>query len=58
MELSLLSRQCLGSRRFGTAEEMDRPLQAWQSNARQSGANRQFTTAEARMKLKSLYPRT
>jgi hypothetical protein len=59
MELSLLSRQCLGSRRFGSAAEMDREIAAWETerNRKQSGANWQFTTADARVKLKSLYPR-
>jgi hypothetical protein len=58
MELSLLSRQCLGQRRFGTAEEMDLEIAAWQKkrNQRRCGTNWRFTTANARIKLKSLYP--
>jgi hypothetical protein len=58
MELSLLSRQCLGDRRFATAAAMDTEIAAWQTdrNARHCGTNWRFTTADARIKLKSLYP--
>lgn len=58
MELSLLSRQCLGSRRFATAAAMDAEIHAWQTdrNSRHCGTNWRFTTADARIKLKSLYP--
>ncbi len=58
MELSLLSRQCLGHRRFGTAAAMDAQIAAWQHdrNNRHRGTNWRFTTADARIKLKSLYP--
>lgn len=58
MELSLLSRQCLGSRRFATAAAMDAEIAAWQSdrNERRCGTNWRFTTTDARIKLKSLYP--
>lgn len=60
MELSILSRQCLGDRRFGTAEAMDAEIGAWERNRNQRrlGANWRFTTSDARIKLKSLYPRT
>lgn len=59
MELSLLSRQCLGDRRFGTAEALDSEIHAWAAdrNARQCGTNWRFTTTDARVKLKSLYPK-
>lgn len=59
MELSLLSRQCLGDRRFATAEELDAEVEAWQSsrNSRHCGTDWRFTTADARVKLKSLYPK-
>jgi len=59
MELSLLSRQCLGDRRFGTEAAMDHEVAAWERdrNAKHLGANWRFTTADARLKLKSLYPR-
>lgn len=58
MELSILSRQCLGERRFATAEEMDREIHAWETtrNDQGNGANWRFTTSDARTKLKSLYP--
>jgi hypothetical protein len=56
-ELSILSRQCIG-RRFENAPEMDTAIAAWQAQRNQEklGANWQFTTADARIKLKSLYP--
>jgi DDE superfamily endonuclease len=58
MELSLLSRQCLGQRRFATAAAMDAAIAAWQRerNQRRRGTNWRFTTADARIKLQSLYP--
>ncbi len=59
MELSLLSRQCLGKRRFGGAEALDSAIGSWQldRNARRNGTNWHFTTSDARIKLKSLYPK-
>ena len=63
MELSLLSRPCLGDRRFATATAMDATamdteITAWQTdrNTRPCGTNWRFTTTDARLKLKSLYP--
>lgn len=58
MELSLLSRQCLRTRRFATAAAMDAEVAAWQRqrNTGRRGTNWRFTTADARIKLKSLYP--
>jgi hypothetical protein len=58
MELSLLSRQCLGARRFATTAAMDSAVAAWERerNERHYGTNWRFTTADARIKLKSLYP--
>jgi hypothetical protein len=58
MELSLLSRQCLGSRRFGTVQAMDAEIAAWQRqrNKRRCGTHWRFTTSHARTKLRSLYP--
>lgn len=60
MELSLLSRQCLGRRRFATATAMDHAIQAWQHQRNQNhrGTNWRFNTDHARIKLKSLYPIT
>ncbi len=58
MELSLLSRQCLGARRFTISAAMDSAVAAWERerNSRHCGTNWRFTTADARIKLKSLYP--
>lgn len=57
MELSILSRQCI-SRRFENAKEMEKEIAAWQQtrNNKSSGANWQFRTSDARIKLKKLYP--
>lgn len=58
MELSVLSRQCLGKRRFDTQAERASELRAWETarNAVNAGTRWQFTTTEARVKLKALYP--
>jgi len=58
-ELSVLSRQCLGRRRFATPEQMDAAIAAWQAdrNKRHCGSDWRFTTTDARIKLKSLYPK-
>jgi hypothetical protein len=57
IELSVLSRQCLG-RRIESAGEMEREVGAWQDgrNEREVGVQRRFTTADARIKLRKLYP--
>jgi DDE superfamily endonuclease len=57
IELSALARQCL-SRRIGTQEELEREIQAWQKrrNAEAITVNWRFTTTDARIKLKRLYP--
>jgi len=59
MELSLLSRQCLGDRRFACASSMDTEIQAWQAerNEKHRGTIWRFTTQDARIKLASLYPK-
>lgn len=56
-ELSVLSGQCL-DRRIDDREWMAREVAAWQTarNASQSRINWQFKTANARIKLKRLYP--
>lgn len=58
MELSLLSRQCLGNRRFATSAAMDAAIVAWQNgrNHQHCGTHWRFTTHDARIKLRSLYP--
>ena len=57
IELSALARQCL-SRRIGTQKELDREVRAWQQrrNEEATTVNWRFTTADARIKLKRLYP--
>ncbi len=57
IELSPLAHQCL-SRRIGTREELDREVQAWQQRRNEEAitVNWRFTTADARIKLKRLYP--
>ena len=58
MEPSVMSRQCLGQRRFETKVEMASALDDWAKsrNAKKAGTRWQFTTADARVKLRSLYP--
>lgn len=57
IELSILSRQCL-DRRIGDAALLDRELHAWNTarNRERSTVTWQFTTADARIKLRQLYP--
>ena len=57
IELSVLARQCL-DRRIETREELERQVAAWeeQRNERGVGVRWQFTTADARVKLRRLYP--
>lgn len=56
-ELSVLGRQAL-SQRIGDEDELARVVASWSSSrtAAQKGVDWQFTTAEARVKLKRLYP--
>lgn len=57
IELSFLSRQCL-DRRIGDDQTLERELQAWNTtrNREASRVTWQFTTADARIKLRHLYP--
>ena len=57
-ELSSLSIQCLGNQRMNSIDELNENLEAWETdrNLRQKGVNWQFTTKNARIKLKRLYP--
>ncbi len=59
IEIGVAQRQCL-DRRIGTQEEVRRELLAWaaQRNAQQYGTDWRFTTQDARIKLKRLYPST
>jgi hypothetical protein len=56
-ELAVLSGQCL-DRRIEDAAALAREVEAWLSrrNANHTKASWRFTTADARIKLKSLYP--
>jgi len=58
IELSALVRQCL-DRRIPDKETLIREVKAWQDqrNAEVVKVHWQFTTADARIKLKSLYPK-
>jgi hypothetical protein len=57
IELSVLARQCL-SDRFPTLEALRARVEAWQQDRNQANVtiNWRFTTADARLKLKRLYP--
>jgi hypothetical protein len=57
LELSVLSRQCL-DRRIPDQATLEREVKAWetQRNASPAPVNWRFTTADARIKLKRLYP--
>jgi hypothetical protein len=57
IELSVLARQGLG-RRIETREGLEREVEAWEEerNERQVGVRWRFTTADARIKLRHLYP--
>jgi len=57
LELSVLTRQCIG-RRFESAEQMALAMKRWQRdrNKTEGGAAWRFTTADARIKLRHLYP--
>ena len=57
MELSVVARQCL-DRRIPDLATLRREVQAWETarNAAVARVDWQFTTADARVKLKKLYP--
>ncbi len=56
-EISVMSRQCL-NRRIDTMQETDAEVTAWRErrNGTDAKVNWQFTTQDARIKLKHLYP--
>ena len=58
-ELSAMTRQCVTGRRFATVEELCTQTTAWheQRNARQGMVDWQFKVDDARVKLKSIYPK-
>jgi hypothetical protein len=57
IELSVLARQCL-DRRIGSAAELSREVAVWQDERNADGSRVQwrFATADARIKLRHLYP--
>jgi hypothetical protein len=58
IELSAMTAQCLGGRRISDITALNEELAAWHTrrNQTQKGVDWQFTTADARIKLKRLYP--
>jgi hypothetical protein len=58
-ELSSMTRQCLKDRRFETVDTLRQETAAWhqRSNTRQRGVDWQFKVDDARVKLKSVYPK-
>jgi len=58
-ELSSMTRQCLKDRRYGTIEELRKETAAWHRaiNDRQRGVDWQFRIDDARVKLRSVYPK-
>jgi hypothetical protein len=58
LEIGVMSRQCL-SRRIASIEKMAEEVQFWvaQRNKEKSTVRWQFTTADARIKLRHLYPK-
>jgi len=57
IELSVLTKQCL-NRRIGDAETLRKEITTWYKsrNEKQKNVTWQFTTSDARIKLKRLYP--
>ena len=58
VELSALAAQCLGERRIGDIETLNRELSAWaaQRNDLGKGVDWHFTVSDARIVLRRLYP--
>lgn len=58
-ELAALTSQCL-DRRIGSATRLRQVVEAWEDerNEREVGVDWRFTTADARVKLRRLYPTT
>ena len=58
-ELSSMTRQCLHGRRFATIDELREETSSWHqhTNDKQRGVDWQFRIDDARIKLKSLYPK-
>lgn len=58
IELSVLTSQCLNNRYIPDIQALAKETKAWEKhrNRKQKGVVWQFTTADARIKLKRLYP--
>jgi len=58
-ELSSMTRQCIGRRRIGDLETLQREIGAWSTdvNATQRGVDWHMKIDDARCKLKSVYPK-
>jgi hypothetical protein len=58
-ELSAMTRQCLKNQRIGTLENLQQEISAWATdvNLTQRGVNWQMKVGDARLKLKSIYPK-
>jgi hypothetical protein len=58
-ELSAMTGQCVGDRRFGTVEELREETAAWhtRTNGKQRGVDWQMQVEDARITLKSVYPK-
>ena len=58
IEISVLVRQCVGKRRVPDAQTLRREARAWYEarNQQQASVDWRFSTAEARTKLRRLYP--
>ena len=57
IELGILGRQCL-ARRIDNVDDLRREVKMWKTDRNAAGTkvNWQFTTADARTKLRRLYP--
>ena len=58
IELAALGNQCLSKRPIDSVDKLNEELASWNTerNAGQKSVNWQFKTADARIKLKHLYP--
>lgn len=59
IELSVLTSQCLNNRYISDIQTLAKETKAWEKNRNQTqkGVDWQFTTNDARIKLKCLYPK-
>ena len=58
IELSAFGNQCFSKRRIDSVDKLNEEIASWNTerNASQKSVNWQFKTADARIKLKHLYP--